>query len=134
MIFFMIFIRTLKHLIQFSTLIPPNMRTRLVNSPMEQVRRTIETSPQQHYLSEFPDFLSGEKRLNVPVYTVWGVCEDVAILEKLRSKEYQIPNLHILDEATTHLLDVGGVKLRLFGLGGAVIQHKLFDNGEGIYI
>lgn len=123
--------RTLKHLIQFSTLIPPNMRTRLVNSPMEQVRRTIETSPQQHYLSEFPDFLSGEKRLNVPVYTVWGVCEDVAILEKLRSKEYQIPNLHILDEATTHLLDVGGVKLRLFGLGGAVIQHKLFDNGEG---
>ncbi|CAO3617431.1 unnamed protein product [Cunninghamella echinulata] len=123
--------RTLKHLIQFSTLIPPNMRTRLNNSPIDQVRRTIETSPQQHYLSEFPDFLSGEKRLNVPVYTVWGVCEDVAILEKLRSKEYHVPNLHILDEATSHLLDIGGVKLRLFGLGGAVIQHKLFDNGEG---
>ncbi|CAO3625684.1 unnamed protein product [Cunninghamella blakesleeana] len=123
--------RTLKHLIQFSTLIPPNMRSRLVSSPMDQVRRTIETSPQQNYLSEFPDFLSGEKQLDVPVYTVWGVCEDVAILEKLRSKEYIIPNLHILDEATTHLLDIGGVKLRLFGLGGAVIQHKLFDNGEG---
>ncbi|CAO3599849.1 unnamed protein product [Absidia cylindrospora] len=123
--------RTLKHLIQFSTLIPPYMRGRLNSSPIDQVRRTIETAPQQFYLSEFPDFLSGEKQLEVPVYTVWGVCEDVAILEKLRSGEYSIPNLHILDEATTYLLDTGGVKLRLFGLGGAVIQHKLFDNGEG---
>ncbi|KAI8060336.1 hypothetical protein BC940DRAFT_312120 [Gongronella butleri] len=122
--------RTLKHLIQYSTLIPPSIRTRLNNAPIDQVRRTIETAPQP-YLSEFPDFLSLSKQLEVPVYTVWGVCEDVSILEKLRSKEYTIPNLHILDEATTHLLDVGGVKLRLFGLGGAVIQHKLFDNGDG---
>jgi Protein of unknown function (DUF2433) len=29
------------------------------------------------------------------------------------------------------LLEVGGIKLRLFGLGGAVVMHKLFDNGEG---
>lgn len=29
------------------------------------------------------------------------------------------------------LLEVGGVKLRLLGLGGAVVMHKLFDNGEG---
>ncbi|KAI8098476.1 uncharacterized protein BX664DRAFT_287979 [Halteromyces radiatus] len=123
--------RTLKHLIQYSTLIPPYMRGRFNNSPIDQVRRTIETAPQQAYLSEFPDFLSGEKQLDVPVYTVWGVCEDVAILEKLRSGEYSVHNLHILDEATTYLLDIGGVKLRLFGLGGAVIQHKLFDNGEG---
>ena len=26
---------------------------------------------------------------------------------------------------------MGGVKLRLLGLGGAVVMHKLFDNGEG---
>ncbi|ORX45908.1 hypothetical protein DM01DRAFT_1386446 [Hesseltinella vesiculosa] len=122
--------RTLKHLIQYSTLIPPYVRTRLNNAPIDQVRRTIETAPQP-YLSEFPEFLANEKKLEVPVYTVWGVCEDVAILEKFRSQEYAIPNLHIMDEATSHLLDVGGVKLRLFGLGGAVIQHKLFDNGEG---
>jgi hypothetical protein len=25
----------------------------------------------------------------------------------------------------------GGIRLRLFGLGGAVVPHKLFDNGEG---
>jgi hypothetical protein len=65
------------------------------------------------------------------VYTVWGACEDVQVLEKLRSGEYKVDNLHIIDEAHSRLLDVGGVKLRLLGLGGAVVMHKLFDNGEG---
>lgn len=53
------------------------------------------------------------------------------MLEKLRSGDYKIPNLHIIDEAHSRLLDIGGVKLRLLGLGGAVVMHKLFDNGEG---
>lgn len=90
----------------------------------------MEQSPHT-LLSEFPQFLSGEKQLDVPVYTVWGACEDVAIIEKFRTKEYQINNLFMLDEGSSHLLDIGGVSLRLFGLGGAVVQHKLFDNGEG---
>jgi len=67
----------------------------------------------------------------VPVYTVWGACEDVSVLEKLRSGEYKIDNLHVIDESHSRLLDIGGVKLRLLGLGGAVVMHKLFDNGEG---
>lgn len=92
--------------------------------------RSLEQSPHT-LLSEFSEFLAGNKQLDVPVYTVWGACEDVAIIEKFRQKEYQIPNLFILDEATSHVLDIGGVSLRLFGLGGAVVQHKLFDNGEG---
>lgn len=92
--------------------------------------RALEQSPHT-LLSEFPEFLSGEKQLDVPVYTVWGACEDVAIIEKFRSKEYRVDNLFLLDEASTHVLDIGGVSLRLFGLGGAVVQHKLFDNGEG---
>lgn len=53
------------------------------------------------------------------------------VLEKLRSGEYKIDNLHIIDEAHSRLLDIGGVKLRVLGLGGAVVMHKLFDNGEG---
>jgi hypothetical protein len=76
-------------------------------------------------------FLCGKYTLDVPVYTVWGACEDVRVLEKFRSNEYKINNLHIIDEASSRLLDVGGVKLRLLGLGGAVVMHKLFDNGEG---
>lgn len=55
----------------------------------------------------------------------------MSVLEKLRSGEYKIDNLHIIDEAHARLLEVGGVKLRLLGLGGAVVMHKLFDNGEG---
>lgn len=65
------------------------------------------------------------------MYAVWGACEDVVVLERFRNREIEIPNLFILDEANTYLLDIGGVSLRLFGLGGAVVQHKLFDNGEG---
>lgn len=85
----------------------------------------------QHPLSELPLFLDGKYTLDVPVYTVWGACEDVRVLEKFRSGEYKVNNLHIIDEASSRLLEVGGVKLRLLGLGGAVVMHKLFDNGEG---
>lgn len=53
------------------------------------------------------------------------------VLEKFRSGEYKVDKLHIIDEAKSLLLEIGGVKLRLLGLGGAVVMHKLFDNGEG---
>jgi hypothetical protein len=76
-------------------------------------------------------FINGQLKLEVPVYSVWGACEDVRVLEKFRSGEYKVENLHIIDEANSRLLEVGGVKLRLLGLGGAVVMHKLFDNGEG---
>lgn len=82
-------------------------------------------------LSELPQFLDGSLKLDVPVYTVWGACEDVRVLEKFRSGEYKVDKLHIIDEARSMLLEIGGVKLRLLGLGGAVVMHKLFDNGEG---
>jgi hypothetical protein len=82
-------------------------------------------------LSELPSFLNGTFKLDVPVYTVWGACEDVRVLEKFRSGDYKVEKLHIIDEARSMLLEIGGVKLRLLGLGGAVVMHKLFDNGEG---
>lgn len=87
--------------------------------------------PRELPLSELSLLLSGGLKLDVPVYTVWGACEDVRVLEKFRSREYKVPNLHIIDEAQSMLLEIGGVKLRLLGLGGAVVMHKLFDNGEG---
>ncbi|KAG0225376.1 hypothetical protein BGW42_004462 [Actinomortierella wolfii] len=124
--------RTLKHVVQYSTLIPPQLRTRLLQSTVtaESLRSQIRASSTP-LLSEFPLFLSGAKTLKVPVYTVWGACEDVNVLDKFRSKEYSIPNLNIIDESNTVVIDIGGVKLRLFGLGGAIVQHKLFDIGEG---
>ena len=113
----------------YSPLIPSTQRTHLLspeNTP-QAVRATVDIS----LLSEFPLLLSGQLKLSVPVFTVWGACEDVLILEKFRAGTYAIDNLHVLDEATTHCLDVGGVKLRLLGLGGAVVPHKMFDNGDG---
>ncbi|KAG9322524.1 hypothetical protein KVV02_003036, partial [Mortierella alpina] len=124
--------RTLKHLVQYSTLIPPALRTRLLQSTVtpDSLRSQIRASS-THILSELPLFLAGQKQLKAPVYTVWGACEDVSVLEKFRSNDYSIPNLHIIDESATAVIDMGGVKLRLFGLGGAIAQHKLFDIGDG---
>jgi Protein of unknown function (DUF2433) len=113
----------------YSPLIPSPQRTHLLlpdNSP-SVIRSTVNIA----LLSEFPLLLSGQIKLQVPVYTVWGACEDVLVLEKFRTGTYAVDNLHVLDEATTRCLDVGGVKLRLLGLGGALVPHKMFDNGEG---
>jgi len=82
-------------------------------------------------LSELPLFINKTLSLDVPVYTTWGACEDVRVLEKFRAGEYQVDNLFIVDEHESRLLEIGGLKLRLLGLGGAVVMHKLFDNGEG---
>ncbi|BGP31087.1 hypothetical protein JCM10296v2_002851 [Rhodotorula toruloides] len=172
--------RTLKHLVQYSSLISAAFRSQLLSpsTTPSQMRELLANPPKTAFpnaspsespafgLSEFPKLLSGELKLNIPVYTVWGACEDVAILEKIRlappsaqsipsdpstlapappstatrpsfgtlpmtPPSYSIPNLTVLDEATTRVLLIGGVRLRLFGLGGAVVPHKLFDNGTG---
>ncbi|KAG0056575.1 hypothetical protein BGZ83_004357 [Gryganskiella cystojenkinii] len=125
--------RTLKHLVQYSTLIPPALRTRLLQATVtpDSLRSQIKAST-THILSELPLYLSGQKSFKVPVYTVWGACEDVSVLEKFRSGDYALENFNIIDESSTAVIDIGGVKLRLFGLGGAYAQHKLFDIGDGV--
>ncbi|KAI0637630.1 hypothetical protein C8Q77DRAFT_1047316 [Trametes polyzona] len=121
--------RTLRHLTMYSPLIPTAQRNHLLapENPPSAIRSTVTIS----LLSEFPLLLSGQIKLQVPVYTVWGACEDVIVLEKFRTGQYDIENLHVIDEATTRCLDIGGVKLRLLGLGGALVPHKMFDNGDG---
>lgn len=122
--------RTLKHVAQYSPLLSDHIKRQINSSAPNQPIKN-QFSPRDLVLSELPLLLNGQIKLDVPVYTVWGACEDVRVLEKFRSGEYKIPNLHIIDESSSRLLDVGGVKLRLLGLGGAVVMHKLFDNGEG---
>ncbi|KAK0206028.1 hypothetical protein DFS33DRAFT_1311797 [Desarmillaria ectypa] len=121
--------RTLRHLTTYSPLIPAPQRSHLINNnnPPSLLRSTVTVS----LLSEFPLLLAGQIQLSVPVYTTWGACEDVLVLEKIRLGTYSVPNLHVLDEATTRCIDVGGVKLRLLALGGALVPHKMFDNGDG---
>ena len=122
--------RTLKHVAQYSPLLQEPVKTDITRSGAQQ---SVKDRFQRDRLplSELPLFLNKTYKLDVPVFTVWGACEDVSVLEKLRSQEYKIDNLHIIDESHSRLLDIGGVKLRLLGLGGAVVMHKMFDNGEG---
>ncbi|KAG0645746.1 hypothetical protein D0Z07_8001 [Hyphodiscus hymeniophilus] len=120
--------KTLKHVAQYSPLISESTK-KAIGAPGGPVKQRFP--PSELPLSELPEFLNGNLKLDVPVYTVWGACEDVRVLEKFRSGEYKVEKLHIIDEARSMLLEIGGVKLRLLGLGGAVVMHKLFDNGEG---
>ncbi|KDQ14143.1 hypothetical protein BOTBODRAFT_32931 [Botryobasidium botryosum FD-172 SS1] len=123
--------RTLRHLVLYSPLISGEQRNSfLAPDNATSLRQSIQAAPTP-LLSEFSQLLAGQIKLNVPVYTVWGACEDVNVLEKFRTGDYEVENLHILDEATTRCLDLGGIKLRLLGLGGAIVPHKMFDNGEG---
>ncbi|KZV86840.1 hypothetical protein EXIGLDRAFT_741512 [Exidia glandulosa HHB12029] len=122
--------RTLRHMIMYSPLIQQDKRNQLLDQQPPQMRQSLAASPTP-LLSEFPLLLNGQLKLNVPVFTVWGACEDVAVLEKFRSGAYHVDNLHVLDEATTRVLDIGGIKLRLLGLGGAFVPHRMFDNGDG---
>ncbi|KAI5459267.1 hypothetical protein BGZ63DRAFT_390592 [Mariannaea sp. PMI_226] len=121
--------KTLKHVAQYSPLIPEPVKKAIQQGGPGPVKTRFPASDLP--LSELQLLLTGELKLDVPVYTVWGACEDVRVLEKFRTSEYKVHNLHIIDEARSMLLEIGGVKLRLLGLGGAVVMHKLFDNGDG---
>ncbi|EWC46893.1 hypothetical protein DRE_03905 [Drechslerella stenobrocha 248] len=120
--------KTLRHVAQYSPLLSEQTKKFIQGNPNGQ---PIKSRLADEQLSQLPKFLDKTYAFDVPVYTVWGACEDVSVLEKFRSGEYKIDKLHIIDEASSRLLDVGGVKLRILGLGGAVVMHKLFDNGEG---
>lgn len=123
--------RTLKHVAQYSPLLAENTKRVIQSTPPQHLNVKQRFAPNELALSELSLFIDKKYTLDVPVYTVWGACEDVRVLEKFRSGEYKVDKLHIIDEASSRLLEVGGVKLRLLGLGGAVVMHKLFDNGEG---
>eukprot|EP01134_Creolimax_fragrantissima_P005276 CFRG5276T1 len=84
---------------------------------------------QRRVFSELPAFLNNEMSFRVPVYTVWGVDEDIRVIEKFRSKEYQVGNLHLLDE--TQAFNIRHTDIQLIGLGGNLVYHWLFDNGQG---
>jgi predicted phosphodiesterase len=78
-------------------------------------------------LGEFPNYLSGQKRFEVPVYAVWGNHEDVKILRDME-RGLTVPNLHILDENHTfEFQDDDNFAFSLFGLGGNFLVKRLFD-------
>ncbi|WVF66621.1 hypothetical protein IAT40_001361 [Kwoniella sp. CBS 6097] len=123
--------KILRHLIQYSPLISPATRTQLLAIPPSPERgalvEQLNASSVHFPLSQFPHLLSGAINFPVPVFTVWGLIEDVRVLEKFRTGEYEVQNLSIIDETTTKLVEIGGLKLRLLGLGGTVAPHKMCE-------
>lgn len=116
-------IRIIKQLCVFSPLLDAS---KLPEDP-EEIKRNIPADA----LSELPSFLNGTLRLEVPVYTIYGVAEDLIVLERFKDGTYNVPNLHIIDETTTHAIKApSGLTLRLFGLGGSLVNHRLFDHGD----
>ena len=79
-------------------------------------------------LGEFPDYLSGDQRFDLPVYAVYGNHEDVRVLQNLRDNNL-INNLHILDENHFHQFKNNDeLEFSLYGLGGNfLMSKKLFD-------
>jgi hypothetical protein len=63
------------------------------------------------------------------VYVVWGNQEDVHVLKKFADGSYHVPNLYILSPDASFTVPVGEYSLRLFGVGGAFLYHRLFDIG-----
>lgn len=81
-------------------------------------------------VSEVMDYVRGEKRLSVPVYTIYGMVEDSTVLNKFRLGVYSIPNLTILDESTTAVIKLDSeLDLFLCGIGGSLSYQKLFHHG-----
>lgn len=121
--------RILRHLLTYSPLIATATRQQLLSIPPTAGRAALISALNDssiHFpLSQFPHLLSGAITFPVPVFTVWGLIEDVRVLERFRTGEYEVHNLSVIDEATTRVIDVGGLRLRLFGLGGAAALHKL---------
>lgn len=65
------------------------------------------------------------------MYTIYGAAEDLIVLERFKDGTYKVPNLHIIDETTTYAIKTpSGLTIRLFGLGGSLVVHRLFDHGD----
>lgn len=122
--------KSLKYLIKNNPRLDEADKNDLLAMPEAAVRHHIfRTSP--FLLSQLPEYLAGERQFRHLVFTIYGALEDIAVVEKFRSSAYSVKNLLIIDEAYSPVLPLGNIKLRLFGLGGSVIRHKLFDVGDG---
>lgn len=82
-------------------------------------------------ISELMDFVSGFKKLKVPVYSIYGMVEDSTVIDKFKMGIYSIPNLFILDEISTYRIKspIDDTKIQLCGLGGSLSYQKLFHHG-----
>lgn len=132
----------LRHIVEFSPLLPQKLileiskLSKVTGHSVEHLSNEHESLKKllkNHSISELDDFLSGKKHLDVPVYTIYGMCEDSLVINKFRYGVYSIPNLTVVDDC--HVIPVtlsNGQSLILAGIGGSLSYHKLFHQGSAI--
>lgn len=118
------------------------LKLRITHSPYKnQLKDRMEREDYVHLmetyrlLGDFPDYLSGHKEFQAPVYAVWGNHDDRVVVESLR-KDRKVKNLSILDELGSFTLkDEKEGSIQLYGLGGNfLLNEKVFAStlqGEG---
>lgn len=128
----------LRHIVEFSPLLSDDLILKI--SKLSKVSGdsvhhlsndniNLKTLLVDQHISQLPQFLNGELKLIVPVYTIYGMCEDSYVINKFRYGYYSIPNLHIIDDCAIHLIKIGGQSILLSGIGGSLSYHKLFHQG-----
>ncbi len=91
--------------------LPPLEKGRILALPRDE--RT-EAARKNCPLSEFPYFINGERRFNVPVYAAWGNHEDKHVVKKVFSGDVKVDNLHMLHHRRAYRVGPALV----YGLGG----------------
>lgn len=81
-------------------------------------------------ISHMDAYLAVTKQLPCPVYTIVGPLDDPVIVDKFLSGEYRVPNLYIVDHRHSYTLEGEGANIRIYGLGGNLKVHSLFDSGD----
>lgn len=87
-------------------------------------------------ISQFQQYVNGEKSFPCPVYTIFGPLDDPKIIDKLQTKQIIIPNLNLIDHKNNYEIQTARnvPNIRLYGLGGTLKIHSLFDNGNLSYL
>lgn len=87
-------------------------------------------------ISQFQQYLNGEKLFPCPVYTVFGPLDDPRIIDKLQTKQIVIPNLNLIDHKHNYEIKTAAnvPNIKLYGLGGTLKIHSLFDTGNLSYL
>lgn len=126
----------LKQLVAFSNVLDADLVRELNNQlvialgqPAPSALHTALLAPNV-FLSHMDAYVAGAKRLACPVYAIVGPLDDPEIAEQLLLGSLQIPNLHLINQHNIHEVPMGGGTVRLYGLGGNLKVHSLFDRGS----
>ncbi|KAK6457262.1 uncharacterized protein RJT20DRAFT_127465 [Scheffersomyces xylosifermentans] len=111
-----------------------NSSTANGNSQIEEFNQfRAKLAKSQSSISQFSAYLKGEFQLPCPVYSIFGPLDDPKIIEKLHTKEYVIPNLFLIDHTHNYEIQTpleSQPNIKLYGIGGSLKIHSLFDNGN----